>query len=243
MKRTSYRIVEGPYLRDLLDQPQALQDTLKDLRCKADLFDRLAQIRHQGHARVVLTGMGSSLHALYPLELMLTAQGEPVKRGDSSELIHSMPSLLAGSTIIVAVSQSGRSAEVVRMLEQSSGRATVIGVTNTADSPLARQANFLILTQCGEEFSVSAKTYVGTLAALEILVFNTAVANLVREGKTHQIPGMIQVGKKYGNTPLDDSIMDHLKLKRISPDEAYDKCIDKKKFRPFLAHPPEEDEM
>jgi twitching motility protein PilT len=57
----------------------------------------------------------------------------------------------------------------------------------------------------------------GRVAALEILVFNTAMANLVREGKTHQIPGMIQVGKKYGNTPLDDSIMDHLKMKRISP--------------------------
>jgi twitching motility protein PilT len=81
------------------------------------------------------------------------------------------------------------------------------------------------------------------VAALEILIFNTAVANLVREGKTHQIPGMIQVGKKYGNTPLDDSIMDHLKMKRISPEEAYDKCIDKKKFRPFLAKPPEDDEM
>ncbi len=83
----------------------------------------------------------------------------------------------------------------------------------------------------------------GRVAALEILIFNTAVANLVREGKTHQIPGMIQVGKKFGNTPLDDSIMDHLKMKRISPEEAYDKCIDKKKFRPFLTNPPDEDEM
>jgi twitching motility protein PilT len=83
----------------------------------------------------------------------------------------------------------------------------------------------------------------GRVAALEILIFNTAVANLVREGKTHQIPGMIQVGKKFGNTPLDDSIMDHLKMKRISPEEAYDKCLDKKKFRPFLTNPPEEDEM
>jgi twitching motility protein PilT len=83
----------------------------------------------------------------------------------------------------------------------------------------------------------------GRVAALEILIFNTAVANLVREGKTHQIPGMIQVGKKFGNTPLDDSIMDHLKMKRIAPEEAYDKCIDKKKFRPFLASPPEEDEI
>jgi len=83
----------------------------------------------------------------------------------------------------------------------------------------------------------------GRVAALEILVFNTAVANMVREGKTHQIPGMIQVGKKYGNMPLDDSIMDHLKMKRISPEEAYEKCIDKKKFRPFLTNPPDEDEM
>ena len=82
----------------------------------------------------------------------------------------------------------------------------------------------------------------GRVAALEILVFTTAVANLVREGKTHQIPGMIQVGKKLGNQPLDDAIMEHVRMKRISPEEAYEKCIDKKKFRPFLAQPPEEDE-
>ena len=82
----------------------------------------------------------------------------------------------------------------------------------------------------------------GRVAALEILVFTTAIANLVREGKTHQIPGMIQVGKKLGNQPLDDAIMDHVRMKRISPEEAYDKCIDKKKFRTFLPHPPEEDE-
>ena len=82
----------------------------------------------------------------------------------------------------------------------------------------------------------------GRVAGMEILVFNTAIANLVREGKTHQIPGMIQVGKKYGNQPLDDSIMEHLRMKRISPEDAYDKCLDKKKFRPFLPHPPEDEE-
>ena len=72
----------------------------------------------------------------------------------------------------------------------------------------------------------------------EILVVDMAIANLVREGKTHQIPGMIQVGKKKGNQPLDDAIMDHLRHTRISPEEAYDKAIDKKKFRPFLKDPP-----
>jgi twitching motility protein PilT len=78
----------------------------------------------------------------------------------------------------------------------------------------------------------------GRVAALEILVVDMAIANLVREGKTHQIPGMIQVGKKKGNQPLDDAIMEHLRHARISPEEAYDKASDKKKFRPFLKEPP-----
>src|SRR5436190_20542303 len=83
----------------------------------------------------------------------------------------------------------------------------------------------------------------GRVAAMEILVFTTAISNLVREGKTHQIPGMIQVGKKLGNSPLDDSIMEHLRMKRIAPEEAYDKCLDRKKFKHFLPAPPEDDEL
>src|SRR5271155_1217778 len=82
----------------------------------------------------------------------------------------------------------------------------------------------------------------GRVAALEILVFTTAIANLVREGKTHQIPGMIQVGKKIGNQPLDDHIMEHLRMKRIAPEAAYEKALDRKKFRSFLANPPEDDD-
>jgi len=83
----------------------------------------------------------------------------------------------------------------------------------------------------------------GRVAALEILVFTTAIANLVREGKTHQIPGMIQVGKRIGNQPLDDAIMEHLRMKRVSPEEAFEKSLDKKKFRQFLPNPPSEEEM
>jgi twitching motility protein PilT len=83
----------------------------------------------------------------------------------------------------------------------------------------------------------------GRVAAMEILVFTAAIANLVREGKTHQIPGMIQVGKKMGNMPLDDSIMEHLRMKRVSPEDAHDKALDKGKFRPFLTNPPDEDDF
>ena len=80
----------------------------------------------------------------------------------------------------------------------------------------------------------------GRLAALEILVVTPAIANLIREAKTFQIPGMLQVGKKYGMVTLDDSIMDKLNKKQISPEDAYARCIDKNKFRPLLKNPPEE---
>jgi twitching motility protein PilT len=80
----------------------------------------------------------------------------------------------------------------------------------------------------------------GRVAALEILVVTPAIANLIREAKTFQIPGMLQVGKKYGMQTLDDAIMDLLNRKMIAPEDAYSRCIDKTKFRPFLKVQPEE---
>jgi len=80
----------------------------------------------------------------------------------------------------------------------------------------------------------------GRLAALEVLVVDTPIANLIREAKTHQIPGMMQVGKKKGNQPLDDAITEHLRAAKISPEEAYEKAMDKKKFRAFLKNPPDD---
>ena len=80
----------------------------------------------------------------------------------------------------------------------------------------------------------------GRVAALEILVVTPAIANLIREAKTFQIPGMLQVGKKYGMQTLDDAIMDLLNKKIISAEDAYSRCIDKNKFRSLLKTPPEE---
>jgi len=78
----------------------------------------------------------------------------------------------------------------------------------------------------------------GRVAALEILIANPAVRNLIREGKTHQIPSMIQTGKKYGMVLLDDSIMDLFKKGIISADEAYAKSNEKGRFRAMLKTPP-----
>jgi twitching motility protein PilT len=74
--------------------------------------------------------------------------------------------------------------------------------------------------------------------ALEILIANSAVRNLIRESKTFQIPSMIQTGKKYGMQLLDDSIMDLFNRGWISCEDAYMKSNDKTRFRPFLKYPP-----
>jgi twitching motility protein PilT len=78
----------------------------------------------------------------------------------------------------------------------------------------------------------------GRVPALEILIANPAVRNLIREAKTHQINSMIQTGKKYGMQLLDDAIMELYEQRRISADDAYAKSNDKGRFRPFLKTPP-----
>jgi twitching motility protein PilT len=78
----------------------------------------------------------------------------------------------------------------------------------------------------------------GRVAALEVLIANAAVRNLIRESKTFQIPSMVQTGKKYGMQLLDDSIQELLQRGLITPDDAYMKCNDKQRFRPFLKSAP-----
>ncbi len=78
----------------------------------------------------------------------------------------------------------------------------------------------------------------GRCAALEVLICTPAVRNLIREGKTYQIPSAMQTGKKYGMQTLDDAIMDYLQRGWIAPGDAYMHCIEKSKFVQFLKKPP-----
>jgi twitching motility protein PilT len=80
----------------------------------------------------------------------------------------------------------------------------------------------------------------GRCAALEILICTTAIGSLIRDAKTVQIPSAMQVGKKLGMQTIDDAIMGLLNKKWISPEEAYDKGIDKAKFAALLPTPPED---
>ncbi|MCX7913470.1 MAG: type IV pilus twitching motility protein PilT [Thermodesulfovibrionales bacterium] len=74
----------------------------------------------------------------------------------------------------------------------------------------------------------------GRIAAMEILFVNTAVSNLIREGKTFQIPSIIQTGKMEGMQLMDQTIMEYLMQKIISPEEAFLKANEKKTFERYI---------
>jgi twitching motility protein PilT len=67
----------------------------------------------------------------------------------------------------------------------------------------------------------------GRVAAMEVLVGIPAISNLIREGKTFQVPSIMQTGKKHGMVLLNDSLLDLVKKKIVAPEEAYAKAADK----------------
>jgi len=67
----------------------------------------------------------------------------------------------------------------------------------------------------------------GRVAAREILLTTPAVSNLIREGKTFQIPSIIQTSKQLGMLTLNDALLELVEKKEISPDEAYMKSVEK----------------
>ena len=74
----------------------------------------------------------------------------------------------------------------------------------------------------------------GRIAALEVLIVTPAVGNLIREGKTFQIPSMMQVGKSVGMVTLNDALMELVTKKVVAADEAYAKAVDKSGFEAAL---------
>lgn len=162
-------VLEGKYLRDILDQPRALETTLAGLQETTELRQLAMRLQEGKFKTVVLTGMGASFHALHPLQLELINHGLTALMVETSELGHYQSRLFGPQSLIVAVSQSGESAEAVRLLETNRNQSRIIAITNTPKSPLASHADVTILTQAGKEFSVSCKTYVTALLVLKWL--------------------------------------------------------------------------
>ena len=67
----------------------------------------------------------------------------------------------------------------------------------------------------------------GRVAAREVLLTTRAVSNLIREGKTFQLPSIIQTNRERGMLTLNDSLLDLVHRELVEPEEAYRKSTDK----------------
>lgn len=67
----------------------------------------------------------------------------------------------------------------------------------------------------------------GRIAAREVLLASPAVSNLIREGKTFQLPSIMQTSRKSGMVTLNDAIFELLDSGLIEPREAYMRSVDK----------------
>jgi twitching motility protein PilT len=70
----------------------------------------------------------------------------------------------------------------------------------------------------------------GRVAAREILLAVPAISNLIREGKTFQIPSILQTSRRLGMVTLNDALMEHVDAGVVEPKEAYMKAVDKLGF-------------
>jgi glucosamine--fructose-6-phosphate aminotransferase (isomerizing) len=118
---------------------------------------------------VVFTGMGSSMYAAFPAQAYLTGHAIRALVWETAELVDHHMKILGPDTLLVVVSQSGETGEVIRLLGALPKREGLIAVCNMETSSLARRANLLLPMMAGRSAPVGTKTYTCAVAVLMYL--------------------------------------------------------------------------
>jgi glucosamine--fructose-6-phosphate aminotransferase (isomerizing) len=151
--------------REIAEQGEAVAATLDEVRRRAE------QVRSSmsGRRRVLFVARGSSDNAaVYGRYLVETQLGVPASLAAPSVSIHYHAELDLSDTLVVSLSQSGRTEEIVDVQRWATAQgAATIAISNDAESPLAVEADVPLTTQAGAEQAVPAtKSYTSQLAAL-----------------------------------------------------------------------------
>ena len=156
------------FLAEIAGQPEAI---VRAAQAAAEQRDALAAITRRAAAAdsIVFTGMGSSHFACYAPVTTLARAGIHSSMIDAAELLHFRMPGLTERTLVVCVSQSGESAEPVRVAQALAGRArrpALVTITNGLENSLARLADVALDTRAGEELGPSTMTFDATLVLL-----------------------------------------------------------------------------
>ena len=132
-------------------------------------------------------------------------------------------------TIAIAIETAETGHLVFGTLHTTTASSTVDRIID--QFPADRQAQIRVMLSESLKGVISQtlckKSSGGRVAAREILLSTPAIANLIREGKTFQIPSIIQTSKKLGMNTLNDALLELVEKKVIDPDEAFMKSVEK----------------
>lgn len=157
-----------PFLAEIAGQPNALRRAAAALVDQRDALERLREATRSART-LVFTGMGSSYDACYPGVNDLAGRGIAALLVDSAELLHFRRAILDPATLLVAVSQSGQSAEAVKLvseLRKQRSRPFVVSVTNGLANQVAKNADLTLDTWVGTETGPSTMTFAASMATL-----------------------------------------------------------------------------
>jgi twitching motility protein PilT len=139
-------------------------------------------------------------------------------------------------TIALALTAAETGHLVFGTLHTNSAHKTVDRIIDTFPGDLQHQVRAMLsesLRGVVAQQLLRKKGGKGRVAAHEIMVGTPAVSNLIREGKTYQIPSIIQTGKKDGMVQMDQSILALVMSGVVEGTEAYAKALDKALFQQY----------
>jgi twitching motility protein PilT len=140
-------------------------------------------------------------------------------------------------TISLALTAAETGLLVFGTLHTNNARKTVdrmIDVFPSSQQPQVRTMLAASLRGIVAQLLLKKKDGSGRLAVNEILISNSAVSSIIREGKIEQLTDVLITGKGEGMQFMDDAIQRFYDQGQISAQEAYMKGIDKTRFAPFL---------
>jgi len=168
------------FLDDILRQPEELQRAFAYL-CGAGqpaLQTAAEAVRKARH--VYLTGIGSSWHAALSVAPIFYRAANPVCMLDASELLQF--ATLPQATVVIVISRSGRSIEVIDLLAKArESGAVIIGISNSPSGALAQEAQIAIVVPTKLDHAISVNTYsslAATAGALATATVSSFDANL-----------------------------------------------------------------
>jgi glucosamine--fructose-6-phosphate aminotransferase (isomerizing) len=151
------------FLEEILEQPYALERTLQFYISPEgkELLEKLNRtIKARQFNQIIFTGMGSSYFTSHAASSLFSSLGINSYVINSSELLHYNLSLLRKKTLLIGLSQSGESFEIKELLKKLPSSVFCVGITNEAESTLAKQSDIALLSMAGKEEMTSTKTYV-----------------------------------------------------------------------------------